>query len=410
VGVIEHLPATLTELKLSDIHEVPVKALKKLPPGLLTFTCFRLVGDVSNLEFWPPNLSTLEFSLPEGAYMSYKDPRWLQLPRTLTSLRLESFRHISFDVSPDMLPPLLKSHQARKLSPVSETFDYSHLKQLSSLNVTIVTLEEEEEDDYDGIFDQDEGVSSPPKAPNATETTSDLSELSLYSASNLPQSMRFILPIYLTAFRWICHHSNNPTNMPDRWYFRDSYVSWLPRFLETFYCDDARFLTNSFLQNLPRSLTSLTLDLGPKEVDVLLSSEGFKCLPPNLINLQSIIDPNTDDSFIQFLPPSLTSLTIERLKKLSNSSVFHLPRRLAYLHLPHVSHGLTDAGIPGLPKTLERLELEHNKTWTPEAFFAHKLPKLRFVDVRANPNFTKSKVTQLGPPDLSIKAKNLSIK
>jgi hypothetical protein len=318
-----------------------------------------------------------------------KDPIWLQLPRSLTSFKARYVQK-DLDIHPSVLPPLLKQVNTRKVNMKQEAFDYSHLRHLSLLSVAVCFTEQAE--------NQSQATSEP-------EEISDLSQMSLGPVSSPSlQCLQFILPSMLTSLYWTCQF-DNPPNLPDVWYFRDEFISWLPGSLETFYCDDARFLTNHFLYNLPKSLFSLTLSLKPKEVPANIDSTGLKSLPPNLTYLQAAISPSSDDSFVPFLPKSLKTLSIERLQVFSDVIVPHLPRKLSHLHLRHVMHGLTDAGISALPRSLGRLELEHNKTWTPEAFFAHDLPYLTYLDIRANPNFTKSRVLALAPATLDIKGK-----
>jgi hypothetical protein len=406
--VLSHLPNSLTKMELTLDAPVDVEIVKKLPRRLRSLSRFSLYGDLSNFDIWPPSLTYLAFCLSDQDAFPPKDPRWLSLPKSLTSLRATNLDLDPLDIHPNMLPPLIRSLNFRRYNLENEIIDFSILSRLSSLEIDLFhDLSHSTPANQTSL--QNHISLSPSQTSTRTEKddslNSHLSSLSLDPSSLIPCSFHIILPSRLTRFLWICHHYQNPTSTPDTWYFRDSFASWLPDSLTSFYCDDARLLTNQFCARLPKGLRTLLLELKNKSIPVQLTSDAYKALPPRLTELKSVIHPNADDSFVPFLPRSLIHLTLERLTTFNDSSVPLLPSSLETLHLRHVTHGLTDECIPSLPKRLENILLEHNKSFTPEAFFAHNLPKLSSLDVRANPNFTKKKILQLAPVTLYIKAK-----
>ena len=390
--VLKHLPPSLTDVTIGPSTTVKAQDLFNLPRGLLRFSCSIIDSPQSCFSFWPPSLTHLCFESADTDHIPPMDSKWLQLPKSLTELQI---RPIDIYLHPTVLPPSIT--EARYLyDSETEILDYSHLKRLFTLQVY---LNRPSPGDFAVTAKEASSVRLDYMDTTALESERSLSSL-VPAISSIPQFC-FILPAQLTKLDWVCYHQGPERSpIPDSWYFRDSFASLLPASLRTFCCDDARYLTNSFIELLPKHLGSLVLEV-PKQIPVLLSGDGFKALPPYLSNLQCPVDSNSDDSFIQFLPRSLLFLRIPRLQILNDSSVRLLPRGLRTLHLRQVAHGLTDASIKDLPKTLKTLHLEHNKTWTPEAFFAHSLPKLTSLDLRANPKFTKAKVT----PHISSRVK-----
>jgi hypothetical protein len=396
-GVVPYLPNSLTELRVSSRPAIMVEHLKNLPRSLKILACYTIAGDFSSFDFWPPNLTNLEFSLEFADIFHPKDERWLLLPKGLTHLSARTIQYSPIEIHPSLLPPLIKSRDVRKYGLENEIFDYSHLQALSWLYVTIF----------------DSSANPVPPKPITTKAVApqqlgeELMGVDLNpSSSSLPKdTFHFILPSRLTIFAWNCHHYEARIPTPVSFYFRDSFTSWLPDSLTTFRCDGAQLLTNQFFAQLPRKLLELVLDIPDKTCLVPFSSEGFKVLPPHLTTLQTVMDPSSDDSFVPFLPRSLTSLDISRMTKFNDDSVQHLPRGLKHFHMRHLLSGMSDACIPSLPRELETLELEHERNLTPEAFFARGFPRLTFIDIRRNPNFTKARVLPLAPPTLNIKGK-----
>jgi hypothetical protein len=392
-SIIPYLPRTLTEVRITGGTAVPAEDLHNLPRQLKIFSCFRLTGNLSNFKFWPPSLTQLEFSLPAHDTFGPEDPRWLCLPKGLTQLRADSPEYNPLEIHPSMIPPLLKRMNMRKYGLENEIINLSHLEHMHYLSVLLFPL------------DNRRRSSASSKSEKKAPLDLELSGLSIDPSC----SFHFVLPSKLTTLTWNCHHyENRIALMPDTWCFRDSFASWLPDSLTSFECDDARLLTEKFFANLPRGLLTLSIDMHYKNSPVLFSSEALKALPPRLTHLCTVMDANADDSFVPFLPRSLTCLEISRMTTFNDSSVQHLPRGLLFLHMRQQIHGITDACIESLPRGLEQLQLEHNKELTPEAFFGRGFPNLNYLDIRGNQNFTKKRVMKCAPPYIQIKGRKFS--
>jgi hypothetical protein len=393
--IIAYLPDSLRTGSVTGSIELDVKQLPKLPKQLRSFTGYRLSQDLSDFDFWPKTLTSLEFHFPAGKEFQPEDQRWLSLPKGLTRLRALSTRHLPIYIHPDMLPPLINRITIRRYGLENEIVDYSRLQHLEYLYIQI----------FHPKSKPAMAVAIDALNLEGKDNPSDLSRLSL-TPSPSPNSFQFILPSSLTELIWSCHHyENTAREMPDTWYFRDSFADWLPASLITFTCDDVRLLTDKIFGKLPRELRSLTMRLKQKDCPVPFSSDALKSLPPRLTELQTVLNENADDSFMPFLPRSLTDLEINRITTLSDKAFEHLPRGLVYLNMRHLSHGITDSCITFLPRGLEHLKLEHNKTFTPETFFAHGFPNLSILDLRANPNFTKKRVLPCAPFYTAVKGK-----
>jgi hypothetical protein len=398
-SIIPWLPHSLTVARVEGGPAVPVESLKKLPPNLKTLACSKIVGDFSQFNFWPVHLTDLSFVLESSDVFPAKDERWLCLPKGLTYLSARNNAYHPIDIHPSMLPPLLNHSDTRKYGLENEIFDYSHLQALSSLYVTIchpslppISIKQILASAITLHHVDDSLMKTQIQPPSSS------------SPSQSDTAFQFILSRNLNSFGW-GHESEEDIPMPDTLCFRDSFASWLPNSLRWFACDDARLLTDQFLAQIPRGLLTLELKIMDNSCPALFSSEGLKVLPPGLTTLIIAVDANVDDSFIPFLPSSLIKLDISRMTTLNDTSVELLPRGLKYFHMRHLTSGITDACISSLPRWLEHIELEHDRSLSPEAFFACSFPKLAYLDIRRNPNFTKSRVLPRAPRTLHIKGR-----
>jgi hypothetical protein len=391
-NMVKHLPANLTILTIGSGDSVNVETLQQLPKLLIMFSCSHFIGDLPDFECWPKGLTRLEFSLPPEVKFAPKDPRWRFLPRGLTELNITS-DYLPVTIHPSVIPPLLKSVSIRTKNLENEIFDFSAMNRLSTLSVS----------QYSHY------TSSNPV--NGDSLNSDLAGPVLDSSQSPPSPFRFMLPSCLTTFFWCCQSDEGTTWRPDTWYFRDSFAEWFPDSLTSFYCDESKMLTDQFFVKLPAKLRCLTLNLREGKNRSLLSSAALKSLPPHLTTLIVVLNESADDSFVQFLPRGLEQLVVRKLTALNDSSAQHLPIGLKYLELRHVAHGLTDACIPSLPKTLVNFELKSNTSLTPEAFFSCSFPHLNFVDLRSNPNFRKRRILSCSASvELEIKGKKCLLK
>jgi hypothetical protein len=383
LDALKYLPPGLTDLFLYSMMPVDVEHLKALPRRLRSFMGYTLIGDLSDWSFWPPELQRLRFYLLPADLVDASDPRWLQLPRTLTALDvLSSHQHVAID--PSYLPPLIKNTSLRlKVRESSRSFDFSHLSKLSYLTVDLIA---------DPATLNSLNVDA---SPSTSEQTSSIDQTS--SCSQL------VLPCHLQLLRWSSHVYGFTEPTPEVALFRDHFA--LPSSLTSLDIDNVKFLSKSFVHNLPRLLTSLTLDLKDKSIPVAFGSAELKSLPPWLVTLCTPLSPDSDDSFVPFLPRGLTTLKLERIRTFSDSMVKHLPRGLFSLQMRHAAYGLTDECLGDLPETLTSLMLEHNKSFTPQAFFSVPRCRLTNVDLRSNPNFTKKSILESSPPYLYIKGK-----
>lgn len=126
-------------------------------------------------------------------------------------------------------------------------------------------------------------------------------------------------------------------------------VAALPPALVALSLPQTNTLTDVGLKYLPRRLEALHL-FANKEI----TARGFAALPGSLRSL-TINGPGFSEDSVQYLPKSLTTLTIDAKAPISDDVVPHLPRALKMLRIANAL--ITDDCIPDLPPQIKNLYL-----------------------------------------------------
>jgi hypothetical protein len=123
----------------------------------------------------------------------------------------------------------------------------------------------------------------------------------------------------------------------------------LPTSLHTLIFYGSFDLDKSFLSKLPRALTVL-------KVSKSIELTSISSLPPNLLELE-LTEHLLQDTSIAKLPRSLTSLTILRCTRLTDSCAEHLPPNLRVLSV-NLNSNFSLIGVAAMPRSLRSLHLK----------------------------------------------------
>jgi Leucine-rich repeat (LRR) protein len=149
-------------------------------------------------------------------------------------------------------------------------------------------------------------------------------------------------------------------------------LAGLPQNLKTF---DFRFSTsfqNIHIASLPRSVTSITLEVARQ-----LRLEGILALPPNL-EVLNISDVDLTVLALEALPRTLKTLDLSFLSVFPSESISKLPPGLKSLKLVR-DYSITAGAIKQLPRTLTELHQSENYRMSDLAA-ANLPPGLTFLD------------------------------
>ena len=354
------LPYLSDKLQLQTLDlkcDLTSSQARLLPPNLTELVMACLLIDPFSYDIWPSGLIHLQFLLPgDGTTIPSPDSLfWTQLPKTLTFLDVKTGSGPLYSVPMTQWPPQLKTIQ-REEQEAPQVSDFGSHKHLTELKIRFLN----------------------------------------WSAST---PYKVVLLDGLRKFSWSVWWETPLTIATDGIQLPSTLTS-----ITLIYCSE---IDNQWMKQLPRGLIDLTIQLY-YGTQASIDEEGLLDLPPFLSTICVHMKPNSDASvFLPKLPKSLKSISLCRIVKIEDSLFAHLPEGLTHLQLPNIQ-GLTDAALPHLPRSLTELLIPRNYPITPEAFFALKLPFLRFFDFRKNPNFTRKKVLALAPPLLGFKTKKIT--
>lgn len=362
-GLVKYLPENLLILRLPEVKKMNSEFAQRLPRHLEIFQ----IGDSSfpdaGVPFLPPNLTALHLM----SNVTLTDAAVGALPSALTELYLNSNPNIS-NASISALPRSITAlylGSASKIDPSALSAFPPHLKTLLLSSNTVSKFQ-----DFHLSRLSRDLVWFPLSA--ATSLTEDALNL-------LPPALavRNMLPSTLLPAICLRHVDALP---------KDTQVLSLPFWIED-------YLDDRFIARLPPSITMIKCKL------ILSDAALAGGLPPVL---QSLYLATTDlsDYALQFLPETLTVLSIPKCSKITDAGIASLPRHLKHLDLS-LNRNISDEGVNQLPPNLLELIFHTNNRITNHGISL--LPRsLKTLDLSWNRLISDEGIKNLPPTLLDL--------
>lgn len=353
--MLDHLPESLTELKLPRNMAITDKGIAKLPR---TLTLLHLPSNLKLTDASAPDFprSLTELDIHESKLTNRSLPSMpselihVVYPRSLISeLTDDDLRFLHPNLSHINLREANKlTAHAMQLLP-RKLIRWRQQTNLPSLLLDELALE------YVKSLSQDSKSLSSSSSISPSSFTSNSAEVVLevilpsWVHSRINDRFPAHLPRQITVINW-----NDVL-------FTDAATLNMPSTLTRLSLGSTMSFTDIALRQLPRTLLTLLI---PR--CIAITDTGLGYLPPGLQRLDIAMNRNVSDAGVALLPASLLELCLKTATQVTDEGIGNLPRGLLSLDLSWAK--LTNKAVPLLPPQIRILEIDSSVQITKEAF------------------------------------------
>lgn len=364
-GLVKYLPEHLLALRLPSVRKMNLEFAQRLPKYLEEFEIGENTFPDAGVPFLPPNLTILHLM----SNVTLTDAAIGALPRNLTELYLNSNPNLSnacIPALPRSITALILG-SARKLEPSVLKHLPPHLKTLLLNSETISKIQDSHVSslsrdlvwfpltDAHRLTEDAIPLLPPALVVQKMLPTNLFPALALKHVESLPNDTLVLsLPFWIEDYlddRFIARLPPSITTIKSKLSLSDAaFAGGLPPMLQSIYLTTAA-LTNEALQFLPETLTGLSI---PKSSQI--TDAGIASLPRSLKHLDLSLNRNISDEGVAQLPPNLLELIFHTNNRITDVGISLLPRSLKTLDLSW-NRLLSDEGVRNLPPTLIDLDI-----------------------------------------------------